>query len=114
VLPFVLLAACLGLWAGHELPSPDPPTPELLVWAESDLIALQVSAAASLAAVLPRLHAALRFRQSWRSALLHPLGVLALLAIQWYAILRAVIGRPVGWKGRAHPASKPTQYQTPN
>ena len=33
----------------------------------------------------------------------HPLGVLLLLAIQWYAILRAVIGKPVGWKGRSHP-----------
>jgi glycosyltransferase involved in cell wall biosynthesis len=103
VMPFVMLAACLGLWVGHELPSPDPPTPELLAWAEADLIALRISAAACLVTILPRSHAAWRFRQSWRSAFLHPLGVLALLAIQWYAISRSVTGRPVGWKGRAHP-----------
>jgi hypothetical protein len=40
-----------------------------------------------------------------RDATYHPLGVLLLLAIQWYAIARAVIGRPVGWKGRTHPTS---------
>jgi hypothetical protein len=34
---------------------------------------------------------------------LHPLGVLLLIAIQWYALVRAVIGKPVGWKGRQHP-----------
>ncbi|MCE9563291.1 MAG: glycosyltransferase family 2 protein [Planctomycetes bacterium] len=33
----------------------------------------------------------------------HLLGILLLLAIQWYAIFRAVIGRPIGWKGRSHP-----------
>lgn len=76
VLPFGLLAA--GVWA--------PP----------------VLAAAGLA-YLPRLHAAYRFRSSWLGAALHPLGVLVLLAIQWYAVWRAVIGKPVGWKGRPAP-----------
>ena len=33
----------------------------------------------------------------------HPLAVLLLLAIQWYAIVRAVVGRPIGWKGRPQP-----------
>ncbi len=36
-------------------------------------------------------------------ALLHPFAILLLLAIQWYALLRAVSGKPVGWKGRPHP-----------
>jgi glycosyltransferase involved in cell wall biosynthesis len=44
-----------------------------------------------------------RFRESPWWALFHPLAILLLLAIQWYAILRAVVGKPVGWKGRAHP-----------
>jgi len=52
----------------------------------------------------PRIHAALRFGQSWLGVLLHPLAVGALLAIQWYATLRAWLGKPVGWKGRAPPA----------
>ena len=34
---------------------------------------------------------------------LHPVAILLLLAVQWYAILRALIGKPVGWKGRNAP-----------
>ena len=62
-----------------------------------------IVAAAAGVAYLPRLDAAVRFRQSWLGAVLHPVGVLLLLVIQWYARFRAVIGRPVGWKGRRHP-----------
>jgi hypothetical protein len=50
-----------------------------------------------------RFHAAWRFHQSFLSALLHPIGILLLVAIQWHALLRRLAGRPVGWKGR-HPA----------
>jgi hypothetical protein len=64
---------------------------------------LAATATAAVLAYLPRLDAARRFRQSWLGAVLHPLGVLVLLAIQWYAAYRAWVGRPVGWKGRAHP-----------
>jgi len=53
-------------------------------------------------ALLPRLAATLLFRQPLRSALLHPLGVLALLAIQWHALVRHVLGRPAEWKGRSY------------
>jgi glycosyltransferase involved in cell wall biosynthesis len=42
-------------------------------------------------------------RDSVMGELLHPLGILLLLAIQWYAVLLAIIGKPTGWKGRAHP-----------
>lgn len=52
-------------------------------------------------AYLPRLDAAWRFRQSVRGAILHPLGVAVFLAIQWYALIRRLLGRPVAWKGRA-------------
>ena len=34
---------------------------------------------------------------------LHAFAILVLLAVQWYAVIRAVIGKPVGWKGRAKP-----------
>ena len=40
----------------------------------------------------------------WLSALLHPLGVLLLLAVQWYAVVKHWLGRPVGWKDRPKPA----------
>jgi Glycosyl transferase family 2 len=52
-----------------------------------------------------RLDAARRFQQSWLGAILHPVGVAAFLAVQWYANLRAAIGRPVGWKGRTQTRS---------
>ena len=42
-----------------------------------------------------------RFRQSWWGAVLHPLGVLIVMAIQWYALVRSLAGKPVAWKGRA-------------
>jgi hypothetical protein len=58
---------------------------------------------------LPRLAAAVRFRQSWLGALLHPIGILCLLAIQWYATVRDWIGRPIGWKGRAYPIHSENQ-----
>jgi hypothetical protein len=53
---------------------------------------------------LPRLAAVRRFRQSLAGALLHPLGVLVPVAIQWYALVRNRPGRPANWKGRAYPA----------
>jgi glycosyltransferase involved in cell wall biosynthesis len=59
-----------------------------------------IAGLALLASYYPRLNAVTRFRQSHYGAMLHPLGVLLLLAIQWYATIRALIGRPVGWKGR--------------
>jgi glycosyltransferase involved in cell wall biosynthesis len=93
IVPWTLL-----LFGGHVLPF------VLLTgaaWLEPRALVLTGLAAA--AAYYPRLHAAVRFRQSWLGALLHPLGVLLLLAIQWYAFGRALAGRPVGWKGRGHP-----------
>ena len=51
---------------------------------------------------LPRLLAAWRFRQSWRGALLHPVGIAVLLALQWYALGRKVLGGAVSWKDRAY------------
>jgi glycosyltransferase involved in cell wall biosynthesis len=87
------------LGGGYVLP------PLLLVVA----IALGDRDAAALAAsavglgVGLRVATALWFRSSLLGALLHPVGVAALLAIQWFAAYRALVGRPVGWKGRAHP-----------
>jgi glycosyltransferase involved in cell wall biosynthesis len=61
--------------------------------------ALLVAFAASYA---PRLLASRRFRQPLYSALLHPLGVLLLLLVQWQAFLRQLIGRPVQWRQRSY------------
>jgi hypothetical protein len=62
-----------------------------------------------LVAYFPRLLAALRFRQPLLGVLLHPLGVLAYLSIQWYALLRNTLGRPATWKGRTYFAPSPRE-----
>jgi hypothetical protein len=87
VLPFVLLAFASMLPAS----------------------ALMVSGMAAALASLPRLIAAWRFQQPLRSALLQPLGVLALLAIQWHALGRYFAGKPSEWKGRRYGA--PTRIE---
>jgi glycosyltransferase involved in cell wall biosynthesis len=66
--------------------------------------AVMTTAAIALA-WLARLIAVARFRQPLGSALLHPLGVLALLAIQWFALARQVAGKPAVWKGRTYGAA---------
>ena len=53
----------------------------------------------------PRHAAHGRFRTPAVGAVLHPVAMVLLLAVQWYAVWRAVIGRPVGWKGRTPPST---------
>ena len=69
-------------------------------------LTLACSLLATGAGFLPRLLSVVRFRQPVDSALLHPLGVCALLAIQWFAFLRSLSRSPAVWKGRRYlPAS---------
>ncbi|MFM7149196.1 MAG: glycosyltransferase [Gemmataceae bacterium] len=53
-------------------------------------------------AYLPRWLGVRRFGQSPLGALLHPLGILILLFIQWYALGRKLLGRPATWRGRIY------------
>jgi len=64
-----------------------------------------VSVLAVFLAYSARFVAKVVFRQSFFGALMHPLGILILLAIQWYALIRQGIGKPSGWKGRAYHGS---------
>ena len=64
-----------------------------------------VSAVALACGVGLRLVLAWRFRQPVLSAILHPLGIAALLVVQWASLLRALRGQPSTWRGRAYPAS---------
>lgn len=84
------------LFGGHVLPW-------LLLVLSPDLVAGWVAGAAAGASVATRLLLAVRFRQSLAGALLHPLGVVAMLAIQWTALVRSARGRPSVWRGRAYP-----------
>ena len=71
------------------------------------MLFLQPSFAAALAVALGiglRLVLAVRFLQPVVSALLHPLGVLALLVVQWTALVRAALGKKATWRGRAYSA----------
>jgi hypothetical protein len=54
---------------------------------------------------LPRAIAAVRFRQSLLGAVLHPLSILLLLLIQWWALFRLLTGASESWKGRSYSPS---------
>jgi hypothetical protein len=65
-------------------------------------VAILPALAATICSYYPRAAGVVRFGQSVWGALLHPVGVSILLAIQWYALFCMVLGRPQGWKGRAY------------
>ena len=58
------------------------------------------SAAALVLAYGCRALLTLRFRQSWLGALGHPIGVAAVVGIQWHAWWQERRGRAIAWKGR--------------
>jgi glycosyltransferase involved in cell wall biosynthesis len=60
--------------------------------------------AAVVLSYLPRALGVWRFRQSLRGALLHPVGVLLLLILEWYALIRKIAGRQSTWKQRSYDA----------
>jgi hypothetical protein len=60
-----------------------------------------VALAAATLAYVPRVLDAVRFRQSFTSAVLHPLGVAVFLAIQWVALIRKTLGLKTAWRGRS-------------
>nr|WP_207462371.1 glycosyltransferase family 2 protein [Azospirillum sp. SYSU D00513] len=64
--------------------------------------AVTLAALAAGAGIALRLLLALRYRQSLAGALLHPLGVLVMLAIQWTALADSLRGRSSTWRGRAY------------
>jgi hypothetical protein len=50
---------------------------------------------------LPRVLDTIRFRQSFSSALVHPVGVAVFLVIQWVSIVRKTLGMQTSWRGRS-------------
>lgn len=98
--PAALPVWTLLLFGGHVLPW------ILLGWTALDPLpdeAVIMAGLAAAAGLLFRLLLLVRFRQSVVGALLHPIGILIMLAIQWAALLRAHHGRPSEWRGRAYP-----------
>ena len=48
---------------------------------------------------------AIRAREPLWTVALHPFSVLVALAIQWQALIRVLMGRRAGWKGREYPVT---------
>ena len=92
--PAAIVPATVMLVCGQILP--------WVIFVAAQGRAAQVAGVAILLSLAVRMAAAGRYRQSWASAWLHPLGVLVLLAIQWYALARERFGKPAEWKGRAY------------
>lgn len=102
--PILIWVWTVLLFGGHVLPF-------LLLTPPREWTAITwLTAALPLVTVglsyMTRLACAVYYRQSLLGAVMHPIGILILLAIQWYATVRVWIGRPVGWKGRAYYTSK--------
>ncbi len=91
--PFALVIWTTMLFGGQVLPA---------------ILMLTVPSTPAMAALVMgvglRLLLAARFRQPEISAVLHPVGIVALLTVQWAALLRMLRGRPAMWRGRAYPA----------
>jgi glycosyltransferase involved in cell wall biosynthesis len=100
----------IGFWSVVLLCGQVFPVLILAARASSDL---PLITAAVFMGILPRALAALRFRQSWLGVLLHPVAIGVLLALQWYALLLDVVGKPVGWKGRGHPLKQSARPRMP-
>ncbi len=91
ILPFTAL-----LFLGQMLPW------GLLLAAWFDHGEMAWPAIAAGAGLLIRLVAAVRFRQSLLGAVLHPVGIAVLLALQWWSLGRKLAGRRAVWKQRAY------------
>jgi hypothetical protein len=88
------------LFGGHVLPWLLLPV-ALAAGSPKDLALIVLACALPLAA---RLLQALRCKEPLAAVPLHPLGVLALLAIQWAALVRRRLGIRTDWRGRAYQA----------
>ncbi len=99
--PRLILPATLLLLGGQVVPL-------LLLAIAASPPVLTLAAIGTAASFLPRLAGVVRFRQSILGALLHPLGIVALVAIQWFAFIRSLRKRASTWKGRSYfPAHAP-------
>ena len=61
---------------------------------------ITLAATATAMVFVTRLVLAWRFEQSFLGALLHPVGIVILVAVQWFALVRESVGHPLAWKGR--------------
>lgn len=94
VMPVMLAALCVALMISVVIAGATFDRPNLVA------VFFVAVALATACSFLPRLIAVRRFRQPLLSALLHPVGIIVLLTIQWYALIRHIVHKPVSWRGR--------------
>ena len=92
--PRLIIPATLILLGGQVLPF-------VLLAAAASPLSLVLAGIGAAAAFFPRLAGVARFRQSLAGALLHSIGICALVRIQWFALFRFLLKRPAVWKGRS-------------
>lgn len=89
----------LFLFAGQVLPLPLA----IAAYEQQHSTQLQAAVLATALGFLMRFFNAWRYGESWRGAFLHPLGVLVLLVLEWWALASKLMGRNAIWKQRAYP-----------
>jgi hypothetical protein len=94
--PQLILPATMMLFGGQVLP--------VILWISSlisgDSAASLWAGIATLMTIAVRLIAAAKFDQSIPGALLNPVGIIYLLAIEWYAFWCHLTGKSIAWRGR--------------
>jgi len=100
VLPTLLLLGMIGVYALRRTDALGGLF-ELTDLADGAICVMGI-AIAVIASMVPRVLALRRFRQPWKSAVLHPVGVVLLVIVQWYALGRQMLGRPVAWRARSY------------
>ncbi|GAA5504773.1 glycosyltransferase family A protein [Novipirellula caenicola] len=68
--------------------------------AKSSPLGVGIAGAAVVVAHLPRAIAAIRFRQPFVGVLLHSVAATLFIALQWTALVMAMLGKKVRWRGR--------------
>ncbi|MBA4190679.1 MAG: glycosyl transferase [Planctomycetaceae bacterium] len=100
-------AGQIGFWSVVLLCGQVLPLPLMLVTSiDHDVESRLIFGAAAVLSLIVRTRLNRRMSETAARSnplISHPVGVLLLLAIQWYAIIRAILGKPIGWKGRTHP-----------
>ena len=99
ILPFTAM-----LFFGQVLPALLVASVLLRHEAVTDDIALAWPLVALAAGYIIRYISAWRYRQSIFGAVFHPVGILILLVLQWWALGRKLAGRQATWKQRAYDA----------
>ncbi len=72
----------------------------MLAVIEGEKLAIAFSATGIVLAHLPRVMAAVRFRQAWIGVLCHCVATPLFVALQWVALVNHLTGRKVAWRGR--------------